>query len=118
MDAVTTFFRANIIFIYFVYGLAHFVMGLAVALETGRASQLRLSRALPFLAAFGITHGINEWIEMFSRLAVQVPSLPQEPLAWGLLGVQERVALVGGKFQVESEPGRGTRLTVEIPVAE
>ncbi|MCI0477162.1 MAG: sensor histidine kinase, partial [Anaerolineales bacterium] len=36
--------------------------------------------------------------------------------AWGLLGVQERIQLVGGTFNVESELGRGTRLMVEIPI--
>ena len=80
MGELTAFLESNIIFIYFVYGLAHFVMGLAVALETGRASQLRLSRALPFLAAFGIKHGINEWIEMFSLIAAHIPTLAQEPV--------------------------------------
>ena len=38
--------------------------------------------------------------------------------AWGLLGVQERVALVGGRFKIESAPGQGTRIAVEIPVSE
>jgi len=36
--------------------------------------------------------------------------------AWGLLGIQERVSLVGGTSQIESSPGRGTTLTVHIPV--
>jgi signal transduction histidine kinase len=39
-----------------------------------------------------------------------------ERRAWGLLGVQERIELVGGKFTIESERGRGTKLVVEIPV--
>ena len=80
MSELSSFLQANIIPIYFVYGLAHFVIGIAVALETGRASQLRLSRALPLLAAFGITHGINEWIEMFSMISAQISTLAQEPL--------------------------------------
>lgn len=79
MSELTAFFESNLIFIYFVYGLAHFVMGLAVALETGRTSQLRFLRALPFLAAFGITYGINVWIEMFSLIAAQIPTVAQEP---------------------------------------
>jgi len=35
---------------------------------------------------------------------------------WGLIGIQERVALIGGEFRVESTPGRGTRLRVALPV--
>jgi signal transduction histidine kinase len=79
MSELTSFLQSNIILIYFVYGLAHFVTGMAVALESGRATQLRLSRALPFLALFGITHGINEWVEMFSMISEQIPTLLQEP---------------------------------------
>ncbi len=79
MTELGIFLQANIIPIYFVYGLVHFIAGLAVALESGRATQLRISRALPFLAAFGITHGINEWVEMFSMISVRIPTLLQEP---------------------------------------
>lgn len=84
MNELTAFLESNLIFIYFVYGLAHFVLGLAVALETGRTSQLQLARALPFLAAFGITHGSNEWIEMFALIAVQTGRVAQEP-GWEIL---------------------------------
>jgi signal transduction histidine kinase len=37
--------------------------------------------------------------------------------AWGLLGMQERVTLVGGKLEIHSAPGQGTRLTAEVPLA-
>ncbi len=33
----------------------------------------------------------------------------------GLLGIQERVMDARGTFRVESAPGRGTRITVELP---
>ncbi len=33
----------------------------------------------------------------------------------GLLGIQERVALLGGVFDIQSTPGQGTCLTIEIP---
>jgi len=33
----------------------------------------------------------------------------------GLLGIQERVAQLGGKCSVHSKPGRGTTLSVELP---
>ena len=35
---------------------------------------------------------------------------------WGLAGIQERAALLGGTLQIDSAPGRGTRLTVRIPL--
>jgi two-component system sensor kinase len=34
----------------------------------------------------------------------------------GLIGMEERVRLVGGKFAVQSRPGEGTRLEVQIPL--
>ncbi len=37
------------------------------------------------------------------------------PSGTGLLGIRERVTLLGGKFNVPSRPGQGTQLTVEIP---
>jgi signal transduction histidine kinase len=34
----------------------------------------------------------------------------------GLLGMEERVAQLGGRFRVQSEPGRGTTVTAELPI--
>ncbi|MBI3926866.1 MAG: sensor histidine kinase [Armatimonadetes bacterium] len=34
----------------------------------------------------------------------------------GLFGMQERVGLLEGRLRIESEPGRGTRVQVEVPV--
>ncbi len=36
----------------------------------------------------------------------------------GLRGMRERVSLVGGTFNIESAPGAGTRITVEVPADE
>jgi signal transduction histidine kinase len=35
--------------------------------------------------------------------------------SWGLIGMEERAALLGGKFSLTSRPGRGTRVEVFIP---
>jgi signal transduction histidine kinase len=37
---------------------------------------------------------------------------------WGLAGIRERAALVGGDVEVDSTPGHGTRLTIHIPLGE
>ena len=34
----------------------------------------------------------------------------------GLLGIRERVSSLGGSFSIQSGPGQGTRLTIEIPL--
>jgi signal transduction histidine kinase len=60
-----------IIPIYFFYGLAFFSMGLLVMVEGGRSSDARLRRALRPLAAFGLVHAVNEWLEMFDVISIQ-----------------------------------------------
>ncbi|MDN4494465.1 sensor histidine kinase [Ureibacillus aquaedulcis] len=35
---------------------------------------------------------------------------------YGLIGLQERVKLVGGKIAIESIPGEGTKLTITVPI--
>jgi len=38
--------------------------------------------------------------------------------AVGLMGMRERAELLGGTLRVESAPGKGTRITAEIPLSE
>jgi len=33
----------------------------------------------------------------------------------GLIGVEERVKALGGKFTIDSQPGHGTRLNIILP---
>jgi len=35
----------------------------------------------------------------------------------GLLGMRERIEGVGGKWRVESRPGEGTRIVVDVPLS-
>ncbi|MEW6754486.1 MAG: ATP-binding protein [Candidatus Latescibacterota bacterium] len=37
---------------------------------------------------------------------------------FGLFSIRERVAAVGGRLEVDSAPGRGTRVTVQLPLAD
>ncbi len=61
--------------IYFIYGLAFFSMGLLVLVEGGRASDVRLRRALPPLAGFGLVHAAHEWMEMYVLMGHPASSL-------------------------------------------
>lgn len=40
---------------------------------------------------------------------------PEEPHSLGLVGMHERASLLGGRLQIQSRPGRGTRLQAVIP---
>ncbi|MDX1531425.1 MAG: ATP-binding protein [Rhodothermales bacterium] len=48
------------------------------------------------------------------------PAAVEEPGAGGLglAGLRERVELVGGRLEVASAPGEGTRVTITVPVGE
>ncbi|MCP4544316.1 MAG: sensor histidine kinase [Chloroflexi bacterium] len=61
--------------IFFLYGLAFFVMGIAVWLEASRSPTFPPVRALAFLATFGVIHGGHEWVEMFQLMTTNPPTL-------------------------------------------
>lgn len=69
MDPVAEFFTRNLVVVYFFYGLAFFLMGLVVWLESNRTSEFHLTRVFGLLAGFGIIHGLHEWFEMFQKLS-------------------------------------------------
>ncbi len=98
MPDFPAFCQSNLPVIYGLYGLVFFVTGIVVALESGRASQLALSRALPFLAAFGLAHGTHEWIEM---LALTVPETPTSHLPIGVHVVNIGLLVLSFIFLIE-----------------
>jgi signal transduction histidine kinase len=50
----------------------------------------------------------------FDPIAVQ--PLIDQGKRLGLMGIQERVMLVGGQMQIQSAPGQGTRIHVHVPI--
>jgi signal transduction histidine kinase len=62
---LTKVLEVNWIILYFVYGQVFFITGLVTGLQWRRQSELELARSLPWLAAFGIAHGLNEWGYIF-----------------------------------------------------
>jgi signal transduction histidine kinase len=93
MGAIFAFFTDNLVYVFFLYGLAFFAMGLVVLLESGRASEFRFARAMLPLALFGLLHGAHEWYEMFQLFAAaksgHVPGVWEEAV---------RVALLAASF--------------------
>lgn len=57
-----------IIPVYFLYGLAFYSMGLALLIESGRASELGFARSMRLLAGFALLHGTHEWIEFIEHI--------------------------------------------------
>ena len=89
VNPLSEFLGRNIIAVYFFYGLAFFAMGLALVVTGQRASRLRFVAAIRPLAAFGILHGVHEWVEMFQKIAssgaVRTPPLSEEVVRLGIL---------------------------------
>jgi signal transduction histidine kinase len=112
---------SSIALIFFVYGLAFFSMGLAIMLEAGRGSDERLRHALRPLAAFGVLHGIHEWIEMLEILEL-LPGQATAPLAWrsiriGLLAFSFLSLTAFGSSLLASTE-RGRRLSLLVPLVQ
>jgi signal transduction histidine kinase len=62
--------------VYFVYGQVFFVAGLVIILQSRRFSRLQLAQSLPWLAAFCIIHGFNEWGDLFIPIQEQTTETP------------------------------------------
>jgi signal transduction histidine kinase len=84
---VAEFFNTNRVIVYFIYGEAFFVLGLAIALQSRKHSQLALAKRLWLLAVFGIVHGIYEWGSVF--IPIQQTYLPA-----GVIGILRVLQLV------------------------
>ncbi len=77
-----------LIIIFFFYGLAFYSMGLALFVESGRASELGFARSMRLLAGFGILHGIHEWIDMIEQGVMVYHHQPIYPwLLWLRLAI-------------------------------
>jgi signal transduction histidine kinase len=107
------------VLIYSVYGLAFYSMGLALLLEGGRGSDLRLRQALRPLAAFAFLHGLHEWIEAYDRLNL-LPWQDTYPVIWdsirlGLLAFSFlSLAAFGAQLLASTE--RNRRLSLLVPI--
>jgi signal transduction histidine kinase len=109
------------VIIFLFYGLAFFSMGLAILQEMGRAADLRLRRALRYLAAFGLLHGVHEWVEMIERLNA-LPGQDSAPIFWSasrivMLAVSFLLLSAFGASLLTSE-GRLRRINSYLPIGQ
>jgi signal transduction histidine kinase len=83
-------------------------MGLLVAVEGGRASDVRLRRALPPLAGFGLVHAAHEWMEMYVLMGH--PANPAE------VSIMSAIALATLAFSFISLAAFGSFLLAETEI--
>lgn len=105
--------------IYFFYGLAFFSMGVVITQEVGRCSDDRLRHALRYLAAFGLIHGIHEWLEMFQGVGIIVGQ-PEIAFAWEgvriFLLVASFLALIAFGVMLLARTPDNRRLNLLVPL--
>ncbi len=63
-------FSNNLDIVFFIYGLAFFVMGTAILFLPKKESIFRIADIFGLLAAFGLTHGVSEWLDMWAIIRV------------------------------------------------
>ncbi len=119
MNPISAFFVRNIVVVFFFYGLAFFVMGLALAFASRQGSEFKFARAIRPLAAFGILHGLHEWYEMFQKIANltsgYVPAVWDETIRLAILVLSLLMLLVFGVSLLS--PQKPGRLSKYGPVA-
>ncbi|MEW6739751.1 MAG: ATP-binding protein [Nitrospirota bacterium] len=52
--------------VFFIYGMAFFVMGISILIQPKKGSAFRIADILWLLSGFGLIHGINEWLDMWA----------------------------------------------------
>ena len=105
--------------IYFIYGLAFFVMGVALLLETSRSPSLAEVNLLWPLAIFGIIHGMHEWVEFFMEQALWMGAEISNTIAWVrliLLGISFLSLMIYG-IQASNLHKRKTILRLRLQIA-
>jgi PAS domain S-box-containing protein len=75
--------------IFFIYGLAFFVLGLSILVYPRKGREFKLATYLSLIAGFGLVHGINEWVDMLILIA--------KP-GWTQLLEANRMLLLPGSF--------------------
>ncbi len=76
-------------FLYLLYGLSFFTLGVAILSRDIRISELGIARIIWLLALFGIVHGFHEWLALLARL---------DPTVLGTAFLRFRLAVVSLSF--------------------
>lgn len=66
IDSMSQWFTNNMDIVFFIYGLAFFLMGIIILIQYRRGSAFKVADILWLLAGFGLVHGINEWLDMWA----------------------------------------------------
>jgi len=73
IETIREWFTNNGPLFQFFYGQVFFILGISILFQTRQYSRLNLARSLPWLAGFGILHGLYEWGDLF--IPIQIASM-------------------------------------------
>lgn len=73
--------------VFFIYGLAFFLLGFAILIYPSKGSYYDLSKSIKLIAYFGILHGINEWLDLFILIDLLSDPFPLEIIRMATLPV-------------------------------
>ncbi|MCG6551202.1 MAG: PAS domain-containing sensor histidine kinase [Candidatus Magnetominusculus sp. LBB02] len=65
MSELSRVIGANMDVVLFIYGLSFVTVGFSIAFQSKLDSAFKWTGSLWLLAGFGLTHGLNEWIDMW-----------------------------------------------------
>ena len=71
LGGASIFSNDQMAIVFFLYGLSFLILGTVVFLKKTRIRDVDLTRSFYYLGAFGITHGIAEWIDL-ARIEVKI----------------------------------------------
>ncbi len=102
-----------------------FLLDMPVSISTGlfRIYQEALNNALKHSNAKNIRSRLelkDDWLilEITDDGKGIDPAAEKSIKTFGLLGIRERVHMMKGTFDMDSRPGKGTRLTIAVPLTE
>jgi PAS domain S-box-containing protein len=75
LGSVYQWFQRNLDVVFFIYGLAFVIMGIAISAQPKKESEFKLSKILWILAVFGLIHGSNELLDMWAIIKGRSPVL-------------------------------------------
>ncbi len=67
-------------YVFFLYGLSFFILGFAIIIYPKKNSMFALAPHLNLVGTFALTHGLNEWIDLFVLIHTPATVLPLQIL--------------------------------------
>jgi two-component system, NarL family, sensor histidine kinase UhpB len=107
--------QIDLVMVFFIYGLAFFSMGIALAIESTRSPLLAERRIIRPLAVFGLLHGMHEWFEIILLQGVWLGMPFPAEISWvrsGLLAISFVPLIIFGLLMLF--PQKGQKVAIGI----